>query len=249
MFRIKSLTFIFSLIITFSSFAQVGISNTSPEAALDVTSTNSGILIPRVNLNSLDNETPVINPTGNDLVEGTMVYNTGAGRLTENGFYYWNGSSWSKLIDKSPDVYFGTALITTSSPNSFSIDAIPFQPKRITFTAYANVDNFNLQGDSGGNNNANNKENFHGSMRGYAQQTDTGIEQQVIFNGGSGSSINDISRYASNSHCVGIRYANNNGESPVYTTASLASFNADGFTLTLDNKADNVLIIYEAYRY
>lgn len=248
MFREK-LLFTFSILfITFNSLAQVGIANTAPEAALDVTSPDNGILVPRVNLNSLTDTGTVVNPTGNPLVESTLVYNTGAGTLTESGFYYWNGSSWSKLIDDTPDVYFGKAVI--SSTGNIDITGIPFQPKRVAFTAYANVDSYNLNDDnSTGSNNNNTKENTFGSMRGYARANGSTINQQVIFNGGSGSSINDISRYASSSHCIGLRYTNNDGDNLGLTNASLTSFLSNGFRLNVTTLTDNVVIIYEAYRY
>lgn len=75
-------TFILSFILFVSNTnAQVGISTTTPQAALDITSTDSGILIPRVALNSSADTGTVLNPDGTALVEGTMVYNNGNGTL------------------------------------------------------------------------------------------------------------------------------------------------------------------------
>ena len=105
------------------------------------------------------------------------------------------------------------------------------------------------QGKKEASNNNNTKENTFGSMQGYAFDTGSAIMQQVIFNGGSGASINDISRYASSSHCIGLRYTNNNGDNLGFTNASLTSFNHDGFTLNVTNAIDPVVIIYTAYRY
>ncbi len=91
----KQLTscFIF-LLISFSVFAQVGIGTIEPEGALDITSTTSGLVPPRVSLTALNVAAPVINPkTGvTALAEGTMVYNTNV--TIGTGFYYWGGSSW-----------------------------------------------------------------------------------------------------------------------------------------------------------
>jgi len=86
-------------------------------------------------------------------------------------------------------------------------------------------------------------------MKGYAFNHSGAITQQVIFNGGSGNSINDISRYASSSHCIGLRYTNNNGDNLGLTNASLTSFNTNGFTLNVTTATDAVVVIYEAYRY
>ena len=249
MLRYKLLTLYSILFLSIHSFAQVGISTTSPEAALDVTSSENGILIPRVGLTSITDATTVVNPNGGGAPAiSTLVYNDGTRGLTPAGFYFWNGSSWSQLIDNTPNVYVGKAIINTTG--NIDITGIPFQPKRVTFTAYANVDSYNLNDDnSTGNNNNNSKENTFGSMRGYAQANGSTINQQVIFNGGSGSSINDISRYASSSHCIGLRYTNNNGDDLGLTNAQLTSFRTDGFRLNVTTLTDNVIIIYEAYRY
>ncbi|WP_339695533.1 hypothetical protein [uncultured Marixanthomonas sp.] len=259
----KSLTFIFSLIITFSSFAQVGISNTSPEAALDVTSTNSGILIPRVALTSTGDVTTVTNPDGGgDPVVSTLVYNDGTRGLSPAGFYYWNGTEWRQLIDTTPSVYVGTFIINSSNMDAagnIDVSTIPFQPRQVTFTGYANVEANNLDNDNEVGDNVNRVENVFGSMRGFARD-DGGVTptQQVIYIGGSGNSINDISRYASDSRCIGVRYADQNGSTSAsqygITSATLTSFNADGFTLNVDSYLDDgddegLVIIYEAYRY
>ncbi|WP_179008642.1 tail fiber domain-containing protein [Winogradskyella forsetii] len=79
---------------TQSVISQVGIGNTSPNATLDISSSNQatpnntdGILIPKVD------EFPTTNPTA--LQDGMLVYATGNGTPTK-GFYYWDisGTSW-----------------------------------------------------------------------------------------------------------------------------------------------------------
>ena len=132
-------TFILSFILFVSNTnAQVGISTTTPQAALDITSTDSGILIPRVALNSSADTGTVLNPDGSPLVEGTMVFNNGNGTLTEKGFYFWNGSDWDKLVDNTPHIHIGKFRITSTGTVNFT--GLPFKPSRIVFTAYANVD-------------------------------------------------------------------------------------------------------------
>ncbi len=73
--------------------AQVGIGTTSPNNAtlLDVSATNKGIMIPRVNIPNLNNQNPI---TGSAL-ESLLVYNVNT--TTGKGFYYWSGSRWEKL--------------------------------------------------------------------------------------------------------------------------------------------------------
>ena len=251
------------LILAISTTAQVGISTTTPEAALDVTSTDSGVLIPRVALTSTGDVTTVTNPNGGGTpVVSTLVYNDGTGGLSPAGFYFWNGTEWRQLIDNKPDVYVGKFIINSTNVDAsgnIDISTIPFQPRQITFTAYANVEAYNLDNDNEVGNNVNRVENVFGSMKGFARD-DGGATptQQIIYVGGSGNSINDISRYASDSHCIGVRYADQNGSTSAsqygITSARLTSFNVDGFSLNVDSYVDDgddegLVVIYEAYRY
>ena len=83
-----------------SSFAQqnVGIGTATPNASarLDVTATNKGILIPRVNLTSLTDVTTVPTPA-----TGLILYNTNAALPSGVGFYYNEGTTtaanWTRV--------------------------------------------------------------------------------------------------------------------------------------------------------
>ena len=86
----------FFLCVASVSHGQVGIETTTPNAALDVASTDSGILIPRVALASVTDTATVTNPNGGPLAESTLVYNDGSTTVAA-GFYYWNGSQWTRL--------------------------------------------------------------------------------------------------------------------------------------------------------
>ncbi len=144
-------------------------------------------------------------------------------------------------------VYPGSFQITATG--SIDIEDLPFEPSAVTFTAYANVEVPNLNSDNGVGNNTNTVVNAFGSMKGFARKDGaTSITEQVIYNGGNGTSINDISRYASSSHSIGLRYSNQNGDNLGLTTATVTSFNTDGFTINVDNFTDGILVIYEAYR-
>ncbi len=83
---------------SFSLFvhAQVGIGTTSPSssAALEIKSTNSGLLIPRITLQSTTDVTTIASPA-----TSLLVYNTATTSDVTPGFYYWDGS-WKRL-DKS----------------------------------------------------------------------------------------------------------------------------------------------------
>ncbi|TYB79829.1 tail fiber domain-containing protein [Bizionia myxarmorum] len=95
MFKITSFprilfVFIFMFVLQTEVFAQVGIGTTSPApgAVLDVTSTNKGFLVPRVDIADLSTIAPVTGGT----TAGLLVWNTNA--TTGIGYHYWNGSRW-----------------------------------------------------------------------------------------------------------------------------------------------------------
>ncbi|RKT02137.1 hypothetical protein [Chryseobacterium defluvii] len=75
------------------SFAQVGINTTTPnrDAALDVVSTNKGILNTRIALTSTASPSPL-----SAHVAGMMVYNTATVSDVTPGLYYNDGSKWVK---------------------------------------------------------------------------------------------------------------------------------------------------------
>ena len=80
--------------------AQVGINTTTPAngAMLDVSSTDKGILIPRVALNSTINTSPITPaPTTSLLAYNTATAGSGATSVSP-GFYYWSGTSWIPIL-------------------------------------------------------------------------------------------------------------------------------------------------------
>lgn len=85
--------------------AQVGIGTVNPEASLDVSSTNSGILIPRVSLTGTNDNTTVA--TGN--VTSMLLYNTATTADVTPGFYYWSSSKWEKLVATSKGIWTNNA--------------------------------------------------------------------------------------------------------------------------------------------
>lgn len=71
--------------------AQVGLGTTLPDGALDITSTNDGLLIPRIALVDTATAT-VLTPT-----ESELVYNTATVNDVTPGYYYWSGGAWIRL--------------------------------------------------------------------------------------------------------------------------------------------------------
>ena len=92
---LRKILFSSILFITISASAQVGIGNTAPNGALDITSTNNGLLIPRIALVAT-NVATVLTPTVSELVYNTATSGIGAVQVTP-GYYYWNGTTWIRL--------------------------------------------------------------------------------------------------------------------------------------------------------
>lgn len=72
----------------------VGINEANPDAsaALEITSTNTGLLIPRVALTGTASASPVTSPA-----TSLLVYNTATVSDVTPGYYYWNGTAWEEL--------------------------------------------------------------------------------------------------------------------------------------------------------
>ena len=90
----------FSILIASHSFSQnVGIGTATPAASakLDVTSTNSGLLIPRVALTITTSPLPVTAPA-----TSLLVYNTATVADVTPGYYYWDGAVWARLATTAP---------------------------------------------------------------------------------------------------------------------------------------------------
>lgn len=102
--RIKLLLILTSI----GSYAQVGIGNTSPQGALEITSTTDGLIIPRVALTNTTTAT-IITPTKSEL-----VYNTATAGDVTPGYYYW---------ETTPTVASDrwVRLMTTSANNDWSL--------------------------------------------------------------------------------------------------------------------------------
>ncbi|MCP4121770.1 MAG: hypothetical protein GY751_08445, partial [Bacteroidetes bacterium] len=92
----------------------VGIGTETPAAKLDVVSTNSGILIPRIALDALTDQDLDNDAINESFTKGEMIFNTGTGSLTTVGFYYWDGvsvwvsvtpSAYNILSDDDGDTY------------------------------------------------------------------------------------------------------------------------------------------------
>ena len=94
-------TLLAAVLLTATTYAQIGINNENPDAsaALDITSTTGGLLIPRMTETQRDAISPA--------ATGLMIYQTDG----TAGFYYYNGSSWATLgVATSPTYNIGEVV-------------------------------------------------------------------------------------------------------------------------------------------
>ncbi|MBF4984705.1 hypothetical protein FNJ87_10295 [Nonlabens mediterrranea] len=172
---------------------------------------------------------------------GALVYDSDLNRVLE-----YTDDGWEEILVSGSVESVGAVEINAAG--NFTISGLNFTPSSVTFHAYANVESTNLNSDNGTRDNETGIGNSFGSMTGFARDDNGTIAQQVIYVGGSGNSINDISRFASSNHCIGVRYGNQNGISLGLLTARVTSFTADGFIINVDNYIDGLVVIYEAHR-
>ena len=80
-------TLLAAVLLTATTYAQIGINNENPDAsaALDITSTTGGLLVPRMTETQRDAITSA--------ATGLMIYQTDG----TAGFYFYNGSGWATL--------------------------------------------------------------------------------------------------------------------------------------------------------
>ncbi|MDC0007366.1 fibrobacter succinogenes major paralogous domain-containing protein, partial [Winogradskyella sp.] len=84
-------TLLAAVLLTASTYAQVGVGTTTPDnsAALDITSTTKGLLIPRM---TADQRDAISSPA-----TGLMIYQTDG----TAGFYFYDGTVWTNLLSSS----------------------------------------------------------------------------------------------------------------------------------------------------
>ena len=106
------------------TIAQVGVNTTTPNAMLDIQSTNNGVLIPRVQLTDALDIVTVVNPAGGVLAKSTLVYNINtSGVAPDNvtdGFYYWNGVRWMPIAGNATSDHDWYEVGATTSPDAIT---------------------------------------------------------------------------------------------------------------------------------
>lgn len=151
----KKIITLFLILFTLTlSYSQIGIGNTNPLGALDISSNDNGLLIPRVTL-SATNIATVITPTESELVYNTATSAVGPNQVTP-GFYFWNGTLWIR--------------ISTGNGNDWSLTG---NSGTIPGTNYIGTsDAQDLRIKTGGNNRLN-ISNTNGQLQSYFAGTNT----------------------------------------------------------------------------
>jgi len=84
---------------SFSAYSQVGIGTVTPNttSSLDITSSNTGILVPRIPLTNVTSISPIATTPATSL----LVWNTNTSVIggEGKGFYFWDGTKWVFLIN------------------------------------------------------------------------------------------------------------------------------------------------------
>ena len=109
----------------------VGINTTGtapdPSAMLDIDENSKGLLIPRVALSAINSTSPIVAPATSLLVFNTATAGSAPIDVSP-GYYYWNGSSWSRfnLAGDSWDLLGndGTSSITNFIGTSDAVDVV-----------------------------------------------------------------------------------------------------------------------------
>lgn len=131
------LTFTYVLLVFSSNgWSQVGIQSFSPKGALDISSTNTGIVYPVVSLVNINTET-ISNPNAPNIIAGTIVYNSsssGSGAVSVYpGLYFWDGLKWVPQFSKKDNkLYFQNTDLRTRANASGGDETIVFNSNSFT---------------------------------------------------------------------------------------------------------------------
>lgn len=213
------------LFVFYSTFivAQVGIGTTTPNGALDIVSTNNGLLIPRVSL-SATNVATVVTPTTSELVYNTNTSAAGPNQVTP-GFYFWNGTLWVRIATGNSNDWTLTGNAGTTPGTNFIGTT---DPQDLRFRTN-NTDRLNISNASG------QLQSYYAGTTALPAFSWNGDPNTGIYQGGAdilGFSTNGVERVRMNNSETVVNDASNNydfrieGDNTQYALFSDASQDA-----------------------
>jgi len=145
--------------------------------------------------------------------------------------------------------HFDLGSFSVSGTGIINVTGLGFKPNILEFRAESRITSWSV--DTAGDAGSDEATNYQGSSYGYAKHLDPGFEQRTIHSGGSGESINQTSHYSSDTECLTIRYAGNNGVSKGYMRCEMSAVTSDGFDVNVTSYGPNIaaqIVMYKAYR-
>lgn len=107
----------------------VGINSTgaapAASAMLDINSTSSGVLIPRVALTATNVAAPVTAPATSLMVYNTATVDLGLATDVYPGFYHWDGAQWRRVVDAITDLWYYPPLTINANTRYTLTGTIP----------------------------------------------------------------------------------------------------------------------------
>jgi len=222
------LTILLLALTSFTIKAQVGIGTVLPDGALDVTSTTDGLVIPRVNLTSLNSASPLTTP-----ITSELIYNTGAS-LSPAGFYYWDGAKWVQLQTTTSTSWNTTGNASLSGTTNFigTTDAVDVAFRRSN-TAAGKIGTTNTSfGLSAASNNASTNNTAFG-VNALTNSTNAASSNNVAIGYGALDNLgtnNTAQCVAVGVNAFGLATTNSNGVAVGYNAAQ-------GTTTGIENTA------------
>ena len=157
---IKHFLLFAGLLFSMQVIAQTGIGTPTPNASakLDVFSDTKGFLPPRVALTSTNSFSPITGLSDASSLltaAGLLIYNTAtAGTAPNNvtpGFYYWNGTSWIRLIVPTDNAANVTGTVPVANGGTGTATGSITGTGGLTFSAGGTNQNITLTPSGSGN--------------------------------------------------------------------------------------------------
>lgn len=127
--KLKILLLASSILVFSHAFSQVGINTTTPNAQLDIVSSDKGVLVPRIALSATNIAAPVTSATGGAPERSTLIFNTATVEGEHGvvpGFYYWD-DQWIPIGGPESKDWKSTGNVATNPAENFigTIDNAP----------------------------------------------------------------------------------------------------------------------------